>query len=1100
MRTWTDEQSKAIETSGKVLVSASAGSGKTAVMVERVARAIIGGADVERILVMTFTNAAAREMRERIEDALYEAVCSGKSELKEQLDKLPLAQIGTIDAFCGRVAKRYFEQAGVDPSFEIIGADDRAALIKDSLDELLNESAESGDKNYFTLLDHLSQRRKTDLLQKLILRLYDFLCVLPDRNAWLKDKAKYIYEHAEELRTEIFSKLISRAAKLAALGEELNIGRGVELISILEESVRGCAAADGFRELTKRAVRPELPNLNTKAYKLLKQDELLFYNEMVAYRGNCHTFLDECAKWGELCSDAGLQSTKSGERDIDALVALTLRFAEIFEGKKLKNNTLDFADVTAAAYRALKDDAVREELSGEFDGICVDEYQDVNRLQEEIFKLIDSKGKVFMVGDPKQSIYGFRHTEPEIFIEKAHAEPDVESLSMKGNFRTDKRILHFINSIFSDVMTEETGGIDYISDSVMTAMQEFETVNDVPPVTVADYQKDNSKNNELRKGVYSVKADEQYESFDEQLEAEYIAPKISELVGQKLFVKRVDDKPVTRELTYSDIAVLARTKESVEKIYARLSEYGIPAYAEYELTDTDAEAQLNTVLRLVDNSLQDIPLIAVMKAFFDFTEDELYALRSADDKPNFYETVFRSGADESEKLKNFKRVLEDYKARAAYMTVYELARHIVTDRDFGLRLRARKKDEADRLEAYIDSLYGLKCAQSLPQFIRFLNSSADKGKNVEYGNRAQGVSVLTIHKSKGLEFSVVFVAGCGKEFNHREESDDLLLNKDYGIALRSYDEDRRVKSGNFATNVMKDKLREKSIREEMRLLYVALTRAKSHLFICGAKPSEKEGKKTLCYMDWINSPNRDENVRYEKIISREMSNAEILTEGRALPIGANKDDVETVRNYFNRSYPYIESTKTGLKYTVSELNSDSEEQNGIKLYYANEGESRESGILYHKVLQHIDFGASCSDKVENELDALVEQGILSDDERRAVSVQKIVNCLDTDVMRYASENKCVREQSFMLLLPAADIGVSGATDDVLVQGVIDLWVRGERNIIVDYKLSGASAETLIAKYSAQLKLYRTAVERITGQRVDGLYILSINSGKVVEIA
>ena len=1106
-REWTSEQLSVITSRGKLLVNASAGSGKTAVMVERVVKTVLDGTDIERILVVTFTVAAAREMKDRIATALSDACVNGADErLKEQIDKLPLAAIGTIDSFCSQVAKRYSEYAGVDPSFSIIGEDEKDVLIKESFDELFDAYSKRTDEDYYRILDRYSIKRSQKPLKEIISGFYDFLCVLPDRDEWIRNNSKYLYEHTDEIKAQVFGELKTKCAELLSVCVEnhyLEISRQKAVAEIID-ALTACVNANNFEELSHITSVLRFSRLNfSKDTDAFMKDEIKNFKEHVGDILIKDT--DSVLNRSNLALAMTKERAEDGKRDIDVLMKITLEYAEIFENKKLKNNLLEFSDVARVAYRALENKEVASELSSEYDYVFVDEYQDVNKLQESIFKLLERNGNLFMVGDPKQSIYGFRHADPTIFTDTIK-DKSVNNKNMTANFRTDAKILDFVNKLFGNIMTEKSAGIDYSRGSMMTGL-EYPIVNDVAPVTVVDVLVDKSVKEEKMLGVYSVKEDKRTANEREQASGIYVAHKIAELIGKPVCTGfDADKKPIVKPIGYGDIAVLARKGKLVFDIHKVLHSYGIPTHVEYKEEACIAENELNAMLTVVDNSRRDIPLILAMKSFFDFTDEELFDIVNGKTCENFFECVLNDKEVVSEKHGNFLRSLDEYKKLSKYYDVHELALHIIADRDYFNKVNARDREEGVRFERYVDKLFQMKSKESLSTYVKKLDEAESEETDVEYGNKEKSVSVMTIHKSKGLEYPIVFLVGANDGFIFDNEKKETMFDKKEGIALHTFDDVERIKETNFIRKYHLEKSKDNERCEEMRLLYVALTRAKSHLFIVAQRnaingaPIKDYGADT--YINYISGRDSDGKIfygaKYEKFDVTDDSEGDAQApEKRMRLLSGDKEAVKRAASLISKEYVHDAATRTKFKYTVSEINEllhpiDSANR-------SDKAEDDELGSLYHKVFQYIDFSATTREKVEAEITRLIDEKVMDKERAVLLDIDKICNVLNSDLIRYASINGILREQKFMLSVPAKELAVGDTEDEVLVQGTIDLLITGEKTVLVDYKLSSRSADALKATYGTQMKIYKRAAETVLKKPVDEVFIMSINNAEAIKI-
>ncbi|WP_225446376.1 helicase-exonuclease AddAB subunit AddA [Paenibacillus rhizovicinus] len=934
--TWTDDQWRAIVTGGSnILVAAAAGSGKTAVLVERIIRKIAADTDVDRLLVATFTKAAAAEMKERIRIALEKELDKkpDSDHLRRQLALMGRASITTLHSFCLDVIRRYYSLIGLDPGFRIANETEAELLRMDVLDELFEERyAEMdgpGGEAFLSLVDRFGGERGDEPLYALVLKLYNFAQSNPWPRAWLQQTAASfrVSDAAELGRTEWVSSLGGSVA-LTLQGAE----------SLLEQAL----------ELTRLPAGPE-------AYGETLQDDLGVVRSLIAKVGSqpWETWHEAfaAASFGKLKGQRGgdtidksLQEQVKELREqvkdmigglndelfmrspdqfaaelqesapyMETLAELVDQFGTRFEAAKLEKGLIDFGDMEHYCLRILRDSSstpermapspAAMEYQQQFDEILLDEYQDTNMVQEAIVSLISrpGKGNRFMVGDVKQSIYRFRLAEPGLFLRKyksyltagevpvaadesgeeassdsEHAEAEYGvRIDLARNFRSRQEVVDGVNEVFRAIMRERAAEMDYDARAELVCGASYPAANDGGPperyaVEFAVLDRGGSDDGEERgdsdhdaSGQETAESELPPESPEElqtvQLEARWIARQILRLKGMAAEGAGAEDpflvydgkKGRKRPLAWRDIVILLRAdKQWAPVIIEELQQQGIPAYAELSsgyFEATEVETMLS-LLRVIDNPYQDIPLAGALRSpIVGLSAEELALIRIAGGRVSYFEAV-RKAADDHlapeetrRKLSRFLDALEDWRNEARQGSLADLLWRIYRETGYydlvggmtgGLQRQANLRALHDRTRQYeATTLRGLF------RFLRFIDRMRDGGGDLgtarALGEQEDVVRIMSIHKSKGLEFPVVFAAGLGKSFNRRDLHSPFLMHKQLGFGPRYVDTELRVAYPTLPYLAIKQRLAMESLAEEMRILYVALTRPKEKMFLVG---------------------------------------------------------------------------------------------------------------------------------------------------------------------------------------------------------------------------------------------------------------------------
>lgn len=933
---WTGEQLEAITLSGcNLLVAAAAGAGKTAVLVERIIRKITEGenpVDIDRLLIVTFTNAAAAEMRERIGDAIARALERNPDsrQLQRQLMLLNKASITTMHSFCLEVIKNGFHYIELDPNFRIADETEAALMKLEVLEELFEDKyeAESPDEEFLHLVECYSGSRDDKALKDMVLNLYEFVQSHPWPEKWLKEHAAaFDTDGAGDFANTVWAKVLIKTLGIEFAGfvnmleKAVGILRNAEglepylpvfqedlsnLKGLLDLLVPKSAAGDGSPSHCPQCDGEPSPAAQTWD-TLYKAFTAIEFGTLARCKKDADRVKQEQVK--EIRNDVKERVRKIREElfstdssgiaaDLQSLYPLMKCLAELanefnarYSAKKRERALLDFNDLEHFCLEILTEadtdgpppfhiapSRAALDMREKFVEILVDEYQDSNLVQEVIINTISKRENgtpnVFMVGDVKQSIYRFRQARPELFMQKynsysAGGDGEGRKIQLYKNFRSRQEVIAAVNFIFSQIMSETVGELDYNHNEALNLGADYGASEDPDAVVggavelhIIDTSGDGSnagqqeeasdETDETDPQPESEEAEEQPD--DIQTEARLAANRIKELTGSggagnpfKVFDK---SKRQYRDVEYKDMVILLRTTRNWADIFMEeLGLQGIPAYADTG-TGYFKTIEIQTVLSLLqilDNPMQDIPLLSVMRSpIAAFSTDELADIRLADREATFYEAV-RSYIQENngataEKARVFLDKLDQWRNKAAYLSTSELIWSLYNDTGYysyagampgGIQRQANLRLLFDRARQFEETSY-----KGLFNFINFINrlksGRGDLGSAKILGENENVVRIMSIHKSKGLEFPVVFVAGCGKPFNFQDMNKSILLHQDLGFGPEFVDCSRRISYATVPKQALKYKLKLETLSEEMRILYVAFTRAREKLIITGA--------------------------------------------------------------------------------------------------------------------------------------------------------------------------------------------------------------------------------------------------------------------------
>ncbi|RHB46603.1 helicase-exonuclease AddAB subunit AddA [Exiguobacterium sp. AM39-5BH] len=851
---WTNDQQAAIDTRGShVLVSAAAGSGKTAVLVERLASRLLDESDeltADRMLVVTFTNAAAAEMKRRIAKALDEALRNDPENtyIRKQRQMLNRALITTIHSFCLEVIRENYYLLDLDPAFKIAEERDLVLLQDDVLEDVLEDAYGEQDHAFFALIDAYTSDRGDSEIEELILGLYHYARTLPDPEAYL-DELISLYQFDgdpddEQLLIEFGHLLWVDIEK--ALRQLRRVAIELRLAGYEAQSENVQQAILPFANLDPDSFKWSELETSARSVKFGTMKSVQKKDEHHVYHTVLKPAYDQAKK---KLSDAIAPASTSGadylevlmtQRPlVETLVKTVRTFGAAYEQAKRERAFVDFSDLEHYALAILRDgqepSSVASLYKQRFAEVLIDEYQDTNEIQETIIGLVSNEiehvGNLFMVGDIKQSIYRFRHAEPRLFIEKAtrfKQEGSGQRIDLSQNFRSRAEVLHGINDLFIRLMDEEVSEIDYDEAARLVPGREYEALEANPELILV-----NGESRDLSK---------------QELEGRAIATRILELVsGEEPFKVTDETTGLLRSCEYRDIVILVRSKkERVEQLMDILTQYNIPAYTDSDggyFQATEIRMML-AVLKLIDNPLQDIPLAGALRSpMFGFSDQELAKIR-LESEDSFFEALKAKADDEDDlglKCGDVLDALSAWRTFARDHSLSELIQQVFNDTGFydfagglpgGKGRQENLKALYDRALSYERSGY-----RGLYRFLRVMDRLQDNGEDLSearsLGEEENVVRIMTVHKSKGLEFPVTIVAQLGKQFNKRDQMQRVIFHKRYGISLDAIDVVTRTKTDTFVKEMIRRDLDATMKAEEMRVLYVALTRAKEKLILVG---------------------------------------------------------------------------------------------------------------------------------------------------------------------------------------------------------------------------------------------------------------------------
>ena len=1206
MSKWTKEQSEVIShRKGNLLVSAAAGSGKTAVLVEHVIDRLLDKEhplSLSSVVLMTFTEAAASEMKERIKARLKEAFLESRDpHIEREIAELPNANISTIDAFCKRLIQENYTSLKIEPNFRIGEKNELALLKEDIVEELLEEEYGKKEESFLSFVDRYSTGKQDKGIQEIIVKLYYLAVASPFPEKYLRALSENSSSAWKNYLLESIRKRVGEAIEM--LTEAIRIcteeGGPSEYLATVEEDYQSL-----LRVKAGAILRRTIEEIQAISFSRIKNSKAERKEEVKGRRNAVKALIQKWQKNYILIPEEIEEKAETeGKTLLQEAIRLSLLFYARYQKEKLERNLLDFSDLEHYALKLLyteKDGELRfstlaDELAQEYTEILVDEYQDSNMVQEYLVSALSkerfSEGNVFQVGDVKQSIYRFRMARPELFLRKYYDE-SYPKIFLQKNFRSLKGVIDAVNACFFRIMKKELGGIEYDRDSSLFQGREEKEETDSKTELLL-LEKEEEKQGEKR-GEAGLEKE-----TDLQLECRMIASRVKELHK--------------KNIQYKDMVILLRSPKKVAKEMVDIfSEEGIPSFA----VSSDgyySQVEVETVLAMlsvIDNPKQDIPLAAVLHSpMFHFTDEELCSLKLAygsltealcmsaeaisdgnfcsenqcsgnarsetvsgenisSEKENALQVQSPLGKDLCKKWMDFCTKLERYRKLSRNLRVHELLTLLYEETSYYLYASALPMGEKRRanLDQLIeDALQFEKGSFSgLFNFIRYIEKARqkeyDEGEANIYSEKDDLLRIMSIHQSKGLQFKVVFLSSLQKNFNKQDLRESILLDEELGMASPYLDQETRIKYPSLQLNAIKEKMEEENQAEELRLLYVAMTRAEEKLVMTGVV------KNLASYMEKhpVNEDIKIEDIRgansyldfimlaFSRSFTESLENPlvklrtftrEALSEKKEEEEGEKVSVRDALYSFlaekcektveeeewdkdFSYRYDHEESTHLYPKYAVSLLKKqaieavkeqgDKEGETGGESEGLSEAERSGKNWQVHESnteKRAKGLGAKIGDSFHHALALFdytkgLEQlpAILGEEELSLLNKEQFQTFLSSslgDCFKKAyREKRLFREKHFMRALPYHSLFPERTEEDeVLLQGIIDAFIVEDDGIIlVDYKTDRVkSEEELRERYRKQIMLYSDALEAILGKRVKRRVLYSFYLAKEVEI-
>ena len=1199
---WTNEQKDAIyEKKSNILVAAAAGSGKTAVLVERIINKIITEKiDIDKLLVVTFTNAAASEMRERVLDAIYKKLeeDTENENLQRQVTLLNKASICTIDSFCLEVVRNnFYELDGISPNFRIADTTEIELLKQEVIEDIFEVKYEEENENFIKLINTYTSYRDDTPLKELILKIYSYIQSNPFPEKWLAEKIE-MFNLENKLEDDFAT---------TSWGKELLIEVEEMLIDSISslESVAKKLYCEPDLEKFWQTIRNDIDMLQTlknnlgnwdKAYQIKQNLKFVTWPRQKVESGikdKAKEIRDDVKKkLSKVLDKILIYDSKQANQDIYDMYEILLKLKDIilefgqeFSKRKRDKNIVDFNDIEHFALRILlkeengkvEPSEVAKRYQEKYVEIAIDEYQDSNLVQEYILNSVSKGNNIFMVGDVKQSIYKFRQAMPELFLDKYSKyknkkdkqQEDNLKIQLFKNFRSRDNILQFTNLIFQDIMSSNLGDIEYNEEEYLNLGADYPDIEqdlktEIDIINLSEEQE--TEKQKLEETMENEETEERIE--DIELEARFVANKIKKLIDDKFQVWD-RKKSIYRDITYKDIVVLLRSTSNSAPIYEQeILSLDMPVFSDssQEYLDSIEIQTIMSLLKIIDNPMQDIPLVTVLRsAIGKFTDDELVQIRLSDKYDNFYTCMQKATIDVEEELKEkivtFFNNLTKWRKEQEYLALDELIWKIYMDTGFynyvGLMPNGELRQANLKMLFQKAKQYESANFKGLYNFINFIDKlrlgSGDLGSAKLIGENDNVIRIMSIHKSKGLEFPVVFLSNTGKQFNLMDLNENVLLHQEMGIGVKYIDYDKQVQYDTLSKAAIKNKILIETLSEEMRILYVALTRAKEKLIITGVKKDYQKDiekmteqveryskcnekinpilvKKYKKYLDWILLVYCYEKDKTEKLINLNLyKKQELITKLEKAKkenidvekildeVPKDNKQIENIEKILNYSYPNklatIIPTKTSVT-NIKQIEQKDVYEKTIELpkpkFLKEDKEEKltgaQKGTLIHLCLQKLNEKEEYNlDKIKDLINELRQKQIITEKEAENINPFKILKFTKSKIWKELQQAKEVyKEKPFYINMPAKEIYGEDTEEVILVQGIIDLYFIDKQNnlILVDYKtdyVENGKENELINKYKKQLEIYQEALEQAYNKKIFKKYIYSTGLDREIEI-
>lgn len=1116
---YTPGQEKAIKERDKnIIISAAAGSGKTRVLVDRVISLMLDEkVPIDKMIIVTFTNKASIEMKDRIREALEDQIENDTSNkfLKDQLKLLKHAHIQTLHSFASDMLREYFYYFDdLSPNFSIISENANVILKEEAIDEVFDEEYAKKSADFHNFIHNFATSRNDRAAKSIILKTYDKLTSQIDPIAWLDSKTEspFDFNIFKEIVREKVDLILADISKNKTIARENNLR--VEYEDMLSDDYN---LVNSLNQLIFTDWDLFIEKVNKAKFSTMVRARKGEKDIQAIIKNNRDLYKKELKNISSLVLNTNSHIiSEFGKKEVEVLKEinyLSKRFIKKYQAKKKDKSYLDFNDIEAEFIKLIDNEEANQVLRERFSYIFFDEYQDSNEIQNYIIEKLKGEDNLFFVGDVKQSIYGFRRAEPQLFLDKLESYDSDENkdsirINLNENFRTDQDIIDFVNYIFDKLMTKEISGIDY------------------------------------KNGGHRLNPTKEFDKANPKSEVHVLDEKLSE---ENHLVKVIENL-IEDGYEYKDIAILLRSGAKSYLYENAFKKAGIPFFNDISKVSFGAVEVtfFINMLKLIANPKDDITLLSVIRSdIYKFSEDDIAAIRLDSKYAKFYEAFedYNKNDDILVKINNFKTAFNDFSYQLSLMDLYEFGNYIFENSNFYefLMARDRASDRIANVEAFIDLMsdYEVNNDNGLYGFLDYVeNLSLYQTDNInparDLSENENLVRIMTIHKSKGLEFPVVILADANKRFNNKHLRESVVFDDDLGIGINVADYENKIRLTSLKKDLITEKMTMENKREEMRVLYVALTRAINKLIVVGNRNLNTVNKlngrddylNMSTYLDWIIASLSDDKISLDLLENEyttdELSNiAEILTFTEENDYKVSKgEDISNILaanvhdklynkfvDLFTKGYKYEADIKDSIKKSVTEISKNfNPEEDGYELpsysKFEETGEFRkpnfisevreykptDRGTIIHKVFQGLSYQKYDNRSLDRALKRLVLENKIKQDELKVIEEEKIIDYFKNPIIKnlYQNAANIRKEETFLMKY-----------EDYYVNGQIDIMFEFEDEIVLlDFKTDKIKREGL---YDDQLKIYKLAIEESLKKPVKKSYIYWYNFSDLEEV-
>lgn len=1135
-----EEQEKILSSYNQnIVVSASAGSGKTSVMIRKIIDLILHkNVHIKNLLVLTYTNSAASEMKQKLINAMN-SNAKDNPILLEEIDDIPIADISTVDSFCQKLVKRYFYILDIDPGFNIVQGTKQKQLQSKALKNAINLYKEQNSAQYFDLFNCFASNRTDKNIYEIVLNLYNYTCSILDYQNF-KMLAQDLFCGTPNKACQILHKNILQEAqeikqkcnKLIVLSKNMGFDNYVKYLNNTLSVVDTLFCFKNFEDLIEYAQNADLKTEPRQE----EQDENI-KPQITNAKETLKELLSSISKYHS--KQTYLDSIEYCKSTTETLFELCDLFTVEYTKIKKKNNVYDYNDIERLTIKLFENQEILNKIKSNYTNIFIDEFQDANLVQEKIINCLKSSDNLFLVGDLKQAIYGFRQSNSKIFeriCQDYEKENNINgksiALTLNCNFRTTKNILEFINQVFSVIMTNKTAALDYKNKSKLNPKAKYlDELNHSVELNIF-YQ---DKQDEQTKGdVYSVIENQNNLILEQKTEAQFVAERITKLLDEEIYDVNLKKY---RKIKYSDVCLLFRTRASQNEFIEVFNRYNIPLVenSNEDLEQTYDIKVLINLIRVSQNYKNDYALASVMmSSLFDFSADQMFQIRKKAEGKYFYECVKNYNAEDQikQKITNMFNLIANFRHKSTFNGLELALVDVLNETNYQYKISqqensySRIKNINDYVNSFSDSNFNF----CISDYLNFLENNTREQKVISQVNSYDAVTLTTMHASKGLEWGVVFVVSLGSDFNHTPHTSKIELNEELGLGVKYYNKTNRKKYDSVFYDVIKQKNKQNDFSEKLRLLYVALTRAKNRLILVGETKSLKYTP--FEYESQINSTST-----YLDLIIRSLNNKDICNINNKVQCFniynnpnyiCNVIDTNSYKQNINQIVNVLNlPTKTEYKNALEHhLSAEYFNKNAINIAQKNSVSSilqqdeyssfnyspknltisehlsdiskNELGSLYHKVFELMDFTkkATIAD-INKILQQIINQQLFKIELINQIDKNQILKSIEL-IRSLVNGAQLIKEHSFVMQLKYNEINQSDVQDEVLVQGVCDLVaIKDNKAVLIDYKYSNLNNNSLIKKYKKQIYLYKKAIEYGFDIKDIDCFILSIKTATLI---